>query len=80
MREEKIVTNISKGTSLNNMASDEGLLLFKQISYFFVKNVSLFYLGEGEQPSMFYFFSLNSEFFFFLKSKQRCFGTIIGSL
>ena len=65
MREEKIVTNISNGTSLNNMASDEGLLLFKQISTLIAKNDSMFYLGEGEQPSMFYFFSLNFEFFFF---------------
>ena len=65
MREKKIVTDISEGTSLNNMVPDEGLLLFKQISNLIAKNDSMFYLGEGEQPSMFYFFSLNFEFFFF---------------
>ena len=53
MREKKIVTDISKGTSLNNMVPDEGLLLFKQVSNLIAKNDSMFYLGEGEQPSMF---------------------------
>ena len=40
MREKKIVTDISEGTSLNNMVPDEGLLLFKQISNLIVKNDS----------------------------------------
>ena len=30
MREKKIVTDISEGTSLNNMVPDEGLLLFSR--------------------------------------------------
>ena len=46
----KSLPDISEGT-LNNMASDDGLLLFKQISTLIAKNDSMFYLGEGEQPS-----------------------------
>ena len=40
MREKKIVTDISEGTSLNNMVPDEGLLLFKQILNLIAKNDS----------------------------------------
>ena len=77
MREKKIVTDISEGTSLNNMVPDEGLLLFKQISNLIAKNDSMFYLGEGNNPQcfsfLFLFFFLKFRFFFFLKVKTTLF-------